>query len=236
MKKKIQNKLKKNVALNVIKYIKKNMFLGIGTGSTINFLINEVNSYKNLVKGIVSSSKMTTNLLKRNNVNNIYKINKIDRINLYIDSADEVNFNFDMIKGGGGALTREKIVSHYSDYFICIVDSTKIVKKFNKFPLPIEILPFALNYIKKELIKINKNILFSVRKNFITDNGNLILDVKNLDLSNPKYIEKKLNNLPGIVSSGIFSIRKPDLLLISTFDGIKKIKIKNKNTLKSLKL
>ncbi|WP_343187653.1 ribose-5-phosphate isomerase RpiA [Buchnera aphidicola (Periphyllus koelreuteriae)] len=213
-------KLKKKVAFEVLKFIPLKEIIGIGTGSTISYFLKYLKKFKNKIKGAVSSSTKTTNILNKYGIK-IFYLNNINFLPIYIDSADEINKNMEMIKGGGAALTREKIIASSAKQFICIVDETKIVNVLGKFPLPIEVIPMAYKYVKYELLKLGG--IVEKRKNVLTDNNNYILDVKNLFISNPKFLEKKINNIPGVVSVGIFSKRKPDILLISKKNKIKTI-------------
>ncbi|CAL4322568.1 ribose-5-phosphate isomerase RpiA [Buchnera aphidicola] len=209
--------LKKKVALEALKFIPEKIFVGIGTGSTISYLINFLKNIKNKIKGAVSSSYETTMSLRRNGIK-VVKLNSLDCLPLYIDSADEINNNMEMIKGGGAALTREKILASAADEFICIIDETKQVKTLGKFPLPIEVLPMSYRYVMKELKKIGGEVS---KRNVITDNNNYILDISKLCILNPLEIENKINNIPGVISVGIFSQRKPDILLVSTKKNVK---------------
>ncbi|WP_343183419.1 ribose-5-phosphate isomerase RpiA [Buchnera aphidicola] len=213
-------KLKKKVAFEVLKFIPLKEIIGIGTGSTISYFLKYLKKFKNKIKGAVSSSTKTTNILNEYGIK-IFYLNNINFLPIYIDSADEINKNMEMIKGGGAALTREKIIASSAKKFICIVDETKIVNVLGKFPLPIEVIPMAYKYVTYELVKLGG--IVEKRKNVLTDNNNYILDVKNLFISNPKSLEKKINNIPGVVSVGIFSKRKPDILLISKKNKIKTI-------------
>lgn len=216
---KIKN-LKKIVAKKALKYIPKNKIIGIGTGSTISYFIKYLGKIKNSIQGAVSSSNNTTISLQKNNIP-IVKLNDVDYVSIYFDSADEINNNMDMIKGGGAALTQEKIIASASKKFVCMIDHTKQVNVLGNFPLPIEVLPMSYKYVTKELEKLGG--IVKIRKNIITDNNNYILDVKNLFIRNPLRLEKKINNIPGVISVGIFSQRKPDILLISTKKSVKTI-------------
>ncbi|CAL4322658.1 ribose-5-phosphate isomerase RpiA [Buchnera aphidicola] len=212
--------LKKKVAFEVLKFIPNEIFIGVGTGSTVTYLINYLKKIKNKIKGAVSSSYKTTMSLKKNGIK-VVQLNSLDRLPLYIDSADEINNNMEMIKGGGAALTREKILASAADKFICIIDETKQVKTLGKFPLPIEVLPMSYRYVMRELKKIGGEV--KKRSNIITDNNNYILDISKLCIVNPVDIENTINNIPGVISVGIFSRRKPDILLVSTKKNVKKV-------------
>ncbi|BAP58675.1 ribose-5-phosphate isomerase RpiA [Candidatus Tachikawaea gelatinosa] len=219
-----QEKLKKIVGHAVIKYIKYGTIIGIGSGSTVSYFIDALSTIKNKIKGTVSSSEESTIKLKKLNIP-VLDLNKINTLSLYIDGADEINMNMQMIKGGGGALTREKILATVAKKFICIVDFSKIVKKLGTFPLPIEIIPMAKNYIIKEMKNLGGQPI--CRKNFITDNGNIIIDVHNLNIINPVFLENLINSLPGVVTAGLFTKRRADIVLISTKNGVKNISFKS---------
>lgn len=212
--------LKKSVSYFVLKYIPKNIILGIGSGSTINYFIEALSTMRSSILGAVSSSLASEVLLKRFNIP-IFNLNEVNCLDLYIDSTDQINQNMEMIKGKGGALTREKIIASCSKKFICIAEECKYVDQFYNCPVPIEVIPMALNYIIQEIRKLGG--LAKYRKNFISDNGNYIVDVFNLNLQNPSQWEKLLNNIPGVVTVGLFCFRKADLLLLGTKDKIKVI-------------
>ncbi|WP_343192475.1 ribose-5-phosphate isomerase RpiA [Buchnera aphidicola (Taiwanaphis decaspermi)] len=220
-----QNKLKKIVSKEALKYIVPNSIIGIGTGSTIIKFIKLLKKIKNLIKGAVSSSFISTNYLKKIGIP-IININKIDKLSIYIDSADEINNDLEMIKGGGGALTKEKIIAASAQKFLCIVDESKYVKKLGKFPLPIEIIPMSCSYVVSEITKLGGYP--KIRNNFITENYNKIIDVYNFNIINPSILENKINNIPGVVTVGIFTKDcSADIALISTTNlGIIKIKKK----------
>jgi len=201
---------KKIAAKKVIKYINPDTVLGIGTGSTVEYLIEALKDSSLNIYAAVSSSRRTTSLLKAANIT-VIELNFIDELPLYIDSADEVNEYNQLLKGGGGALTREKIVASMAKKFICIIDSSKLVKKLGKFPLAIEVIPMARSFVARELVKLGGNPVY--RQDFITDNGNIILDIHNLEINEPTILEKKINNIPGVVSNGIFSLRVADLII-----------------------
>ena len=216
-----QSELKKIVAREAVNYVKKfvgeDFVLGVGTGSTVNCFIDALKSsdIKGKIKATVASSVLTENRL----INSGFKVqdlNDTPALSLYVDGADEVNTNLEMIKGGGGALTREKIVAATCDKFICIADRTKYVKVLGTFPLPLEVIEMAKNYVSKQMIKLGGTPVF--RENFVTDNGNIILDIHNLKISNPRELEEKLNNITGAVTNGLFAKRKADVLILSGGD------------------
>lgn len=214
--------LKKKVALSAIKYVSKNSIIGIGSGSTIKYFIEELSSIRALIKGAVASSVASYNYLNSLKIP-ILELNDLHScIDIYIDSADEVNGCMEMIKGGGGALTREKILASASKEFLCIVDKSKYVKNLGiTFPLPIEVIPMALKFVSQEMQKLGGTPKH--RRNFITDNGNCIIDVYHLDIHKPIFLEKYINNIPGVVCVGLFSIRKASILLVSYKNEIRKI-------------
>ncbi|QJC30389.1 ribose-5-phosphate isomerase RpiA [Enterobacteriaceae endosymbiont of Neohaemonia nigricornis] len=207
------NKLKTNASKIALEYIKKNQnIIGIGSGTTIINFINMLGHIKKNIKGIVAASELSIKFLKKYNFN-IYEINHINDINIYFDSADEINNNMQMIKGGGGALTNEKIIANFAKIFICIVDQSKIVNYLGaKHPLPIEIIPQAQAYITRIIQKLGAKVKY--RSNFITEHGNIILDIYNLQILDPIKIEKYINNIPGVITVGLFAKRPADILLI----------------------
>lgn len=212
-----QQQQKQAVAAEALKYIESSMILGVGTGSTVNCLI-ELLPKVNL-KGAVASSKVTEDKLKALGIE-VMDLNFVGELDLYIDGADEVNENLELIKGGGGALTREKIVAAASKQFICMVDESKWVQKLGvNFPLPIEVLPQARSYVARELVQLGGEPVY--RDGFVTDYGNLILDVYGLTIDNPAEMEQRINNIVGVVCNGIFAAQKADKLLIAGADGVK---------------
>jgi len=211
---------KNQVALESIKYINKDIVLGIGTGSTVNILIDLLDFSLLNLEGVVSSSEATTALLFKKDIH-VSEPNEFMSIDLYIDGADEATKFGHLIKGGGGALTREKILAEMSKQFICIIDDSKLVNTLGKFPLPIEVIPMATSLVAKKIITLGGQPI--LRENFITDNGNLILDIYNLKIDDPKLIENIINQLPGVVTVGIFANRGCDLLLVSNGKTIETI-------------
>ncbi len=209
---------KKNlVAEAALDYIQSGDILGIGSGSTVNKFINLLGSVKNKIEACVSSSQKSTELLHKMNIP-VIDLKECDKIPLYIDGADEANSHKELIKGGGGALTREKILAQSSEKFICIIDESKVVDKLGKFPLPIEVIQLAQSKISLEMIKIGGRPVY--RNQFITDNGHIIIDVHDLDINEPMALEKKINHMPGVITNGIFSIRSADEILIATDSGV----------------
>ena len=216
---------KKKSAEKAYEIIKKDLnrdtVLGIGTGTTTNYFIEIINNENLDVKGAVCSSDASKELLSNSNIE-ILSLNDVYKIDFYIDGADEFNSRKELIKGGGGALTREKILAHFSQTFICIVDDSKYSDLLGNFPVPIEVIELARSAISREIMKIGGKPVY--RNNFITDNGNQIIDVHHLDLKVPYEMEQLINNIPGVVENGIFSHRKADIILLSTDDGVKEIR------------
>lgn len=214
-----QDAMKQAVAQAALKYVVKDTIIGVGTGSTANFFIDSLASVKHNIKGVVASSIATAERLKLHGIK-IFDLNEVDKISVYIDGADESDANLNLIKGGGGALTREKIVAAVADKFICIADESKLVTVMGDFPLPIEVIPMALHYVKRQIIqKIGGTPL--LREGFTTDNGNLIVDVKGLKITQPKTIETTLDGIVGVVTNGLFAKRCADVLLLGTPNGVK---------------
>jgi len=212
-----QNTKKQMVAESVLDYIDNGEILGIGSGSTVNILIELLPKVKNKIQNVVSSSVNSTKLLEANGFE-VQELNSIGRLTKYIDGADEVNKYLQLIKGGGGALTREKILAHNSDKFICIVDESKKVEILGKFPLPVEVIPLSRSSVAREFIKIGGRPV--LRQEFTTDNGNIILDVHDLNITEPLNLEKTLNNIPGIVTNGLFAINHAHILLCANDNEI----------------
>ena len=197
---------------HIEKKLSKNMILGIGTGSTVNFFIEELSRYKNHFKGAVSSSEASTKLLEASGIQ-VFSLNDVNELEFYVDGADEVAPNNFLIKGGGGAHTREKIVASASREFICIVDKSKMVQKLGAFPLPIEVIPESRSLVARKILSLGGAPVY--RNNFITDQGNQILDVKDIDISNPEELEILINSIAGVVDNGIFAKNKPQVVLVS---------------------
>ena len=205
-----------SVAKKAISQIEKkftrDMVLGIGTGSTVNFFIEELSKYKNHFYGAVSSSEASTKLLKAIGID-VFGLNDVNEVSFYIDGADEVSPNNHLIKGGGGAHTREKIVAASSKEFICIVDKSKLVKQLGNFPLPIEVIPESRSMVARKIVALGGTPEY--RNGFITDQGNEIIDIKDLEIPDPEALEIYLNNIPGVVDNGIFAFNKPSTVLVS---------------------
>ena len=212
-----QDNKKRNVAKAASEYIKNSTIIGVGTGSTVNFFVEELAKNKGLIEGAVSSSIATEKLLKDNNIP-VVTLNSVTELSVYIDGADEATKNKHLIKGGGGALTREKIIAAASKEFICIIDDSKLVPLLGSFPLPVEVIPMAQSYVAREIVKIGGQP--ELRQDFQTDNGNIILDIHNLKIENPIELENQLNQITGVVTNGLFAKRSADTLLIAKDDGI----------------
>ncbi|WP_343153374.1 ribose-5-phosphate isomerase RpiA [Buchnera aphidicola (Mindarus keteleerifoliae)] len=214
------NQLKKKAALEAIKYIRTNSVVGIGTGSTVSYFIQALSTIKKKIFGVISSSSSSSKKIKKYGLK-ILDLNKVDSPITYVDGADEINFELQMIKGGGAALTKEKIIAASSSQFICIVDESKQVKVLGNFPLPVEIIPMSYSYIKKKVIELGG--VPKLRKNLITDNGNIILDIYGLKILNPIFLEDKINSFPGVVTVGLFSKIKANIVIIGTKSGVKTV-------------
>lgn len=215
-----QDELKQSVAKAALDYIEEGSIIGVGTGSTVNFFIDQLATVKSYFKGAVASSIETEKRLKSHGIN-IVDFNSVDELSLYIDGADSYNVHRQLIKGGGGALTREKILATASKQFICIVDETKKVDVLGEFPIPVEVIPFARSFIAREIVKLGGHPVY--RQNTTTDNGNIILDVHNIVLLDPVKFEHEFNNIPGVVCNGIFAVRNADMILVATHTGMKVI-------------
>lgn len=208
------------VAKAALEYIQNGTILGIGTGSTVNHLIDLLPDVKDKIEMVVSSSEASTELLKERGFE-VTRLNAVNDLDLYIDGADEATKHRHLIKGGGGALTREKVLAGASRKFICILDDSKLVGMLGTFPVPIEVIPMAQAFIARSLVKLRAQPIW--RENFVTDNGNHILDVHNLGITNPMEMETRINQMPGVVAVGIFAHRPADVLLISDDTGVRTV-------------
>lgn len=209
--------LKRQVAEAALQYINDyDMVIGIGTGSTVNHFIDLLPSVKNRIEAVVSSSEVSTKKLISHGFN-VKELNQTGDLSLYIDGADECDGHNRLIKGGGGALTREKIIAAASNQFICIVDESKCVDVLGKFPLPIEVLPMARSFVARQMVKLGGQPIY--REGFTTDNGNQIIDIHNLKILNPVDLETKINQIPGVVTNGLFAHRSADVTLIAQSNG-----------------
>jgi ribose 5-phosphate isomerase A len=213
-----QDELKQAVAREAIEYVEHDEFVGVGTGSTANFFIDELAKIRSRVKGAVASSVKTAERLKSHRIP-IEDLNSVASLPLYVDGADEVTEHGAMIKGGGGALTREKIVAAVARKFVCIVDASKVVAKLGGFPLPVEVIPMARSYVARELVKLGGQPV--LRDGFTTDNGNAILDVWNLDIAEPVAMEGRIRAIVGVVTVGLFAARGADVILVGTESGVR---------------
>ncbi len=211
------NNSKLNASIEACEYLKATIdtqsIIGVGTGSTVNFFIAELGKIKNLFKGAVSSSEASSKLLMAQGIE-VFELNDVNEVLLYVDGADEVDEQNYLIKGGGGAHTREKIVAAASQEFICIVDKSKLVKKLGTFPLPVEVLERSRSYVARELVKLGGTPI--LRQGFLTDHGNQILDVRDLQISNPMELEQKINLIPAVLDNGIFAHHKPSKIIVGS--------------------
>jgi ribose 5-phosphate isomerase A len=213
-----QNALKKLVGEYAIKYINDDdMMVGVGTGSTVKYFIDALATIKGRIQGAVSSSEQSTALLKSYGIA-VYDLNSVGTLDLYIDGADEIDHNLHMTKGGGAALTREKIIAAASKKFVCIADESKYVKVLGKFPLPVEVIPMARSYVARELVKLGGTPVW--REGVTTDNGNWIIDLHNLQILDPAQLEQKINNIVGVVTNGLFAMRGANELVLGRSNGV----------------
>lgn len=215
-----QDELKKAVGWAALEYVRPGTIVGVGTGSTAAHFIDALGSIKHQIEGAVSSSNESTAKLKQLGIQ-VFDCNDVDSLDIYVDGADEINGHMQMIKGGGAALTREKIIAAIARKFICIADSSKQVDILGAFPLPVEVIPMARSYVARELVKLGG--LPEYRQGVVTDNGNIILDVRNLNIMNAIEMENKINSIAGVVTVGLFANRGADVALIGTPDGVKVI-------------
>jgi ribose 5-phosphate isomerase A len=216
-----QDELKKAAAFAALDYVKPGTVLGVGTGSTVNYFIDALAGVKGKIDGAVASSMATAERLKKHGIP-VLELNATGDLPLYVDGADEATRHLHLIKGGGGALTREKIVAQASETFVCIIDENKLVDVLGRFPLPIEVVPMARSLVGRELVKLGGEPV--LREGYATDNGNIIIDVHNLKILNPVEIEERLNQLPGVVTNGLFARRPADILLVATAEGVKTLR------------
>ena len=216
-----QDEMKIEVAKAALKYVVPDSIIGVGTGSTANFFIDELATIKQSIAGAVASSVATANRLEEHGIN-VLDLNDVEEISVYIDGADESDRKLNLIKGGGGALTREKIVAAVSSQFVCIADESKLVSMLGTFPLPVEVIPMSTNYVKRQILNsIGGSPI--LREGLTTDNGNLILDIHDLEIEDPKRLENQLNNIVGVVTNGLFAGRCADVLLLGTANGVQTI-------------
>jgi len=213
-----QDELKKAVAKAAIAHVPEDCIVGVGTGSTANFFIAELAGIKGRLEGAVASSEATAARLKAAGIR-VFELNAVDDLPVYVDGADEVTRHLHMIKGGGGALTREKIVAAVAAKFVCIADESKLTDVLGAFPLPVEVIPMARSHVARELVKLGG--LPELRQGITTDNGNIILDVHGLAIVNPVTLEGEINQIVGVVANGLFARRGADVLLLATRDGVR---------------
>jgi len=216
-----QDELKQAVAKAAIDYVVPGTIIGVGTGSTANFFIDELGKIRDRIPAAVASSEATAKRLAGHGIK-VLDLNDVSDIPVYVDGADEIDPGMAMIKGGGGALTREKIVAAVARKFVCIADASKLVQTMGKFPLPVEVIPMARAHVARELAKLGGEPV--LRAGFTTDNGNLILDVKGLAITDPKTLETRINAIVGVVTSGLFALRGADVALLAGADGVKTLK------------
>lgn len=212
-----QNELKKMVAEAALEYVEAGTIVGVGTGSTANMFIDALARIRGKIEGAVASSVASAERLRGHGIP-VLDLNEAGELSVYVDGADESTKHLHLIKGGGGALTREKVVAGASRKFVCIADESKLVDVLGTFPLPIEVIPMARSFVARELVKLGGTPV--LREGFITDNGNTILDIHNLKITDPVKLEAGLNNIPGVVTVGIFAIRPADVLLLGTRNGV----------------
>lgn len=216
-----QNTLKQQAAQAAIAYVPEDSIVGVGTGSTVNYFIDELARIKGRIQGAVSSSEASTQRLQAANIR-VFDLNNTGDLDVYIDGADEITEHLAMIKGGGGALTREKVVAGASHKFVCIADASKLVGVLGKFPLPVEVIPMARSYVARQLVKLGGRPV--LRESFTTDNGNLILDVHGMTILNPVELESAINQIPGVVTNGLFAGRGADVALLAGPQGVQTLK------------
>jgi ribose 5-phosphate isomerase A len=214
-----QDEMKKLAAETALKYVEGGI-IGVGTGSTVNHFIDFLATIKGQIEGAVSSSEVSTARMRDHGIP-VLDLNYAGELALYVDGADESNHRLELIKGGGGALTREKIVAAASEKFVCIADGSKLVDVLGAYPLPVEVIPMARSHVARQLVKLGGTPVW--REDFVSDNGNLILDVWNLEITEPSKLEQEINNIAGVVTNGIFALRPADVLILGTDRGTKTI-------------
>ena len=212
-----QEELKKLVAQAALKHVVEDAVVGVGSGSTVNLFIDALAGIKGRIEGAVAASEASADRLKRHGIR-VFDLNAVDELPVYVDGADEVTEHLYMIKGGGGALTREKIVAAVAKKFVCICDASKLVPVLGKFPLPVEVIPMARSHVGRELRKLGGHPV--LREGFTTDNGNLVIDCHGLTITDPPRLESELNNIAGVVTNGLFARRGADVLLLGTPGGV----------------
>jgi ribose 5-phosphate isomerase A len=218
-----QNTLKKQVAQAALEYVPQDSIIGVGSGSTVNFFIEALGSIKHKIEGAVASSEKTAQLLQAQGIR-VLDLNTVHPLAVYIDGADEANSHLQLIKGGGAALTREKIIAAASQSFVCLVDQSKCVDVLGAFPLPVEVIPMARSYVARQIVKLGGDPEY--RMGVVTDNGNVILDVHHLQMVDPLQLEQALNNIVGVVTNGLFAMRPADVLLVAREAGVEVLRRK----------
>ena len=216
-----QDELKARVAQEALKYVVEDAVVGVGSGSTVNFFIDALAAIKGRIDGAVAASEASAERLRKHGIR-VFDLNSVGELPVYVDGADEVTEHLAMIKGGGGALTREKIVAAVAKRFVCICDASKLVGVLGNFPLPVEVIPMARSYVGRELLKLGGQPV--LRENFTTDNGNLIIDCHGMRIVDPPELEAKLNQIAGVVTNGLFAQRPADLLLLAEPAGVRTLR------------
>lgn len=215
-----QDEMKQAVAQAALEYVAPGTVVGVGTGSTANYFIDALAGMKAKIEGTVASSVASAERLKGHGIP-VYDLNAVNEVAVYVDGADEANRHLQLVKGGGGALTREKIVAAVAGQFVCIIDESKLVNRLGAFPLPVEVIPMARGHVARQIVKLGGEPV--LREDFKTDNGNIILDVHGLDIIDPIKLEEQLNNVTGVVTNGLFAKRPADLMLMGTPGGVEKL-------------
>ena len=215
-----QDEMKKAAGWAALQYVEENSIVGVGTGSTVNHFIDALATMKFDIQGAVSSSEASTEKMKALGIQ-VFDLNSVNELSVYVDGADEINSQMHMIKGGGAALTREKIVAAVAEKFICIVDNTKQVDILGEFPLPIEVIPMARSYVARQIVKLGGDPVY--REGCVTDNGNIILDVYNMKIMKPEELEQQIDGIVGVVTNGLFAKRAADVLLVGCPEGVKTV-------------
>ncbi|WP_448549205.1 ribose-5-phosphate isomerase RpiA [Thalassotalea fusca] len=216
-----QDEMKKAAAIKALEFVTEDTIVGVGTGSTVNHFIDALATMKDRIEGAVSSSEASTERLKAHGIE-VFDLNSVSEIDVYVDGADEITEHMHMIKGGGAALTREKIVAAVAKTFVCIADESKLVPVLGNFPLPVEVIPMARSYVARELVKLGGDPVY--RQGVVTDNGNVILDVHNMEILDPKQLEEQINAIVGVVTNGLFAHRGANVLILGTPNGAKIVK------------
>ena len=217
-----QDEIKQAVAKEALKHVVDDAVVGVGSGSTVNFFIDALAAIKGRIEGAVAASEASAERLKKHGIR-VFDLNSVNDLPVYIDGADEITEHLHMIKGGGGALTREKIIAAVAKKFVCICDASKLVPILGKFPLPVEVIPMARGHVGRELLRLGGQPV--LRENFKTDNGNLILDCHGLSIVDPPALEAQLNNIAGVVTNGLFARRPADMLLLGSAESVRRLQV-----------